>query len=74
MLDQVLVVIGVGGIGTAIARRSGTGRRLLLADRDSGALDALSAELTAEGYGVQIQTVDITDGASVYAPLKLPPP
>jgi hypothetical protein len=34
MTSRVLVVIGVGGMGQAIARRQGPGKTVLLADFD----------------------------------------
>ena len=34
MNAQIVVVIGAGGIGQAIGRRQGTGRTVLLADRN----------------------------------------
>ncbi|MBQ7456454.1 MAG: hypothetical protein IJS54_02430 [Desulfovibrio sp.] len=33
-MQDVIVLIGVGSIGQAIARRVGAGRKLVLADRD----------------------------------------
>jgi NAD(P)-dependent dehydrogenase (short-subunit alcohol dehydrogenase family) len=62
---SVLVVIGTGGMGVAIARRCGSGRRVLLADVDANALDATATALTAEGHDVTVQRVDVTDRASV---------
>ena len=32
MADQIVVVVGVGGMGETIARRQGPGKKLLLAD------------------------------------------
>jgi len=63
--DQVLAVIGVGGMGRSIARRLGTGKTLLLADFDDATLAAAAAELRGDGFTVQTQTVDVADAASV---------
>jgi saccharopine dehydrogenase-like NADP-dependent oxidoreductase len=41
MSREVLVVIGAGGIGRAIARRSGSGREVVLADFNEPALAAV---------------------------------
>lgn len=63
----VTVVIGVGGMGLAIARRLGAGTTLVLGDRDQGTLDRAAAELRAEGHQVVTQAVDVADRASVAA-------
>lgn len=62
---EVVVVVGVGGMGAAIARRQGSGRRLLIADVAAMQLDPLADSLADEGYDVTTQLVDVTDGASI---------
>jgi NAD(P)-dependent dehydrogenase (short-subunit alcohol dehydrogenase family) len=66
-MREVTVVIGVGGIGIACARRLGAGQRLVLADFNAAGLEANAAELRASGYDVITQQVDIADAASVAA-------
>src|SRR5438128_2292399 len=66
MMD-VIVVIGSGGIGLAIARRQGPGNKVLLADVSQKALDAAAESLSAGGYDVVTQQVDVSDEASVHA-------
>lgn len=61
----VLVVIGAGGMGVAIARRLGVGRRVVLGDVDAAHLAFLDKELSAEGYDVSVLPVDVTSAASV---------
>lgn len=65
MTGDVLVVIGTGGMGVAIARRCGSGRRLLLADVGGETLDLAASALEAEGHDITAQRVDVTDRASV---------
>lgn len=65
MVREVLVVIGAGGMGSAIARRLGPGRHLLLADRDAATLHALADPLRDEGYVVATRELDVTARASV---------
>jgi NAD(P)-dependent dehydrogenase (short-subunit alcohol dehydrogenase family) len=65
---NVLVVIGTGGMGLAIARRLGGGRRVLLADCSYAAREAAMTELRAEGHAVQGHTVDVSDRGSVEKP------
>jgi len=45
--DDVLVVIGVGGMGHAIARRGGPGKTVLLADANESTLHAAAETMTA---------------------------
>lgn len=63
----VTVVVGVGGMGRAIARRLGAGTTLVLGDHDEGTLDRAATELRDEGHKVVAQLVDVTDRASVAA-------
>ncbi|NGP53529.1 SDR family oxidoreductase [Thioalkalivibrio sp. XN8] len=66
-MKSVLVVIGPGSIGAAIARRLGAGKHLLVADlREENARAAEQALLDA-GFQVSAATVDITDPPSVRA-------
>ncbi len=65
MIPDVLVVIGVGGMGAAIARRLGAGRSVVLADRDETTMGQLAASMRAEGYSVASQLVDVSDRSSV---------
>ncbi|WP_105974302.1 SDR family oxidoreductase [Streptomyces geranii] len=58
---EIVVVIGPGSIGLAIARRVGTGRTLLLAAHDEKASQVAAEQLRGEGYKVAVQTTDISD-------------
>jgi NAD(P)-dependent dehydrogenase (short-subunit alcohol dehydrogenase family) len=63
----VVVVIGVGGMGEAIARRQGSGCKILVADFDEKALDSVRLRLKGDGYDVAAQRVDVGDAQSVAA-------
>ena len=65
MNDDVVVVIGTGGIGLAIARRQGAGKTVLLADFNEDTLESAANELTGLGYRVTTQPVDISARESV---------
>lgn len=67
MGSNVLVVIGVGGMGQAIARRQGAGKTVLLADFNEAVLKSVAAQLTGEGHNVVTQQVDVSSGPSVAA-------
>lgn len=60
MTEDVVVVIGAGGIGLAIARRQGAGRAILLADFSQDTLQSAADELTGLGHRVVTQTVDVS--------------
>lgn len=63
----VVVVTGAGGMGTAVARRIGSGRTVILADASPARLDAAVDALTAEGYAARGVVTDVSDRASVRA-------
>ncbi|NBM18527.1 SDR family oxidoreductase [Streptomyces sp. GC420] len=64
---NVVVVIGVGGMGQAIARRQGPGRRVLLADFNEDLLNGTAETLRGEGHDVVTRPVDVSSRASVAA-------
>ena len=68
MQDKVVVVVGAtGGIGSALTRKlAPTGARLVLAARNSSALQDLAAELSVSKPVLTVPT-DITDRAAVNA-------
>ncbi|HEY2503931.1 MAG TPA: NAD(P)-binding domain-containing protein, partial [Mycobacterium sp.] len=53
MAREVLAVIGVGGMGQAIARRLGAGKTVLLADYNEGTLASVAESLAADGHHVE---------------------
>ncbi|MFJ7077572.1 SDR family oxidoreductase [Streptomyces sp. NPDC098781] len=67
MHHGVLVAIGAGGMGQAVARRMGTGRPVLIADEDGECLLAAGTRLERAGYQVSAQKVDVSSPASVTA-------
>ena len=67
MSNDVLVIIGVGGMGVSIARRCGAGRTILLADIDAESLESTAATLIEDGHTVLTQPVDVTSRESVAA-------
>ena len=64
---KVVVVIGAGSIGIAIARRIGAGKRILLADLRQEAAGAAAKLLSDAGFMVSTATVDVSKRASVEA-------
>jgi NAD(P)-dependent dehydrogenase (short-subunit alcohol dehydrogenase family) len=64
-MNPVIVVIGAGSIGQAIARRVGAGKHILLADlRQENALAAAKV-LNDAGFTVSTATVDVSRRTSV---------
>ena len=67
MKQEVVVVIGAGGIGMAIARRQGFGKHILLADFNEKLLESAAKELELASYKVSTLKVDVSSRASVRA-------
>jgi NAD(P)-dependent dehydrogenase (short-subunit alcohol dehydrogenase family) len=66
-MRDVIVVIGPGQIGQAIARRVGVGKHLLLADVRQENADAAAEVLGNAGYEVSVATVDASSREAVHA-------
>jgi NAD(P)-dependent dehydrogenase (short-subunit alcohol dehydrogenase family) len=66
-MTNVLVVIGAGQIGQAIARRVGVGRHVLLADMRLDNANAAVEVLGNAGYEVSAATVDVSSRKAVHA-------
>ena len=63
---NVIVVIGAGSIGQAIARRVSTGKHIVLADLRKENADAAAKVLSDAGFEVSTTTVDVSSRASVH--------
>ena len=66
-MKSVIVVIGAGSIGQAIARRVGAGKHVLLSDLRQDNADAAARTLADAGFDVSTATVDVSSRASVQA-------
>jgi NAD(P)-dependent dehydrogenase (short-subunit alcohol dehydrogenase family) len=66
-MNHVIVVIGAGSIGQAIARRVSAGKRVLLADLRPENAAAAAAVLSDAGYEVSSATIDVSSRQSVHA-------
>ncbi len=66
-MTDVIVVIGAGSIGQAIARRTGAGRHVLLADLKRPNAEAAAAVMGDAGFETSIAVVDVSSRASVHA-------
>jgi NAD(P)-dependent dehydrogenase (short-subunit alcohol dehydrogenase family) len=62
---NVIVIVGSGGMGAAIAHRVGSGRTLVLADLNAQNLDTATRALSEHGHDVHGTTVDVTSSRSV---------
>ncbi|WP_144147543.1 SDR family oxidoreductase [Paraburkholderia sp. BCC1884] len=67
MDKEVIVVIGAGGIGLAIARRQGFGKTVLLADFNENTLTSAAESMRNSAYNVKTHVVDVSSRASVQA-------
>jgi NAD(P)-dependent dehydrogenase (short-subunit alcohol dehydrogenase family) len=66
-ISNVIVVIGPGQIGQAIARRVGVGKHVLLADMRQDNASAAAEILGNAGYEVSVATVDVSSREAVHA-------
>jgi NAD(P)-dependent dehydrogenase (short-subunit alcohol dehydrogenase family) len=66
-MRDVIVVIGPGQIGQAIARRVGIGKHVLLADMRQDNANAAVEILGNAGYEVSVATVDVSSREAVHA-------
>jgi NAD(P)-dependent dehydrogenase (short-subunit alcohol dehydrogenase family) len=62
---DVLAIIGVGGMGVAVARRMGAGRVIVLGDVNTAQVDGVASQLTDDGHRVVTGHVDVTSRDSV---------
>jgi NAD(P)-dependent dehydrogenase (short-subunit alcohol dehydrogenase family) len=66
-MSDVVVVIGPGSIGQAIARRVSAGKHVVLADQRQANADTAAEILRNAGFAVSTATVDISSRESVNA-------
>jgi NAD(P)-dependent dehydrogenase (short-subunit alcohol dehydrogenase family) len=66
-VSDVVVVIGAGQIGQAIARRVSAGKHVLLADVRQDNATAAAEVLSNAGYEVSVATVDVSSRDAVHA-------
>ena len=66
-MTEVIVVIGAGSIGQAIARRVSAGKHVVLADLRAENADAAAEVLLDAGFEVSSATVDVSSRESVHA-------
>jgi len=66
-MTNVVVVIGAGSIGQAIARRVSAGKHVLLADLREANAAAAAKVLSDAGFQVSTATVDVSSRESVHA-------
>jgi NAD(P)-dependent dehydrogenase (short-subunit alcohol dehydrogenase family) len=66
-MSDVIVVIGAGQIGQAIARRISAGKHVLLADLHKNNAEEAAEVLANAGFDVSTTTVDVSSRESVHA-------
>ncbi len=66
-MTDVVVVIGPGQIGQAIARRVGVAKHILLADMRQENANAAAEVMGSAGYDVSVSTVDVSSREAVHA-------
>jgi NAD(P)-dependent dehydrogenase (short-subunit alcohol dehydrogenase family) len=69
-MSNVIVVIGAGAIGLAIARRVGAGKHVLLADVSQENAETAATVLADAGFEVSTAVVDVSSSDSVRSLVK----
>ena len=64
---EVVALLGAGSMGTAIVRRIGAGKKILLGDISEKALERVSEDFSRCGYDVETQVVNALEKGSVEA-------
>lgn len=70
-MKNIIVLIGAGSIGQAIARRVSAGKHVLLADLRQDNLDAAAKVLSDAGFEVSTAIVDVSSRQSVHALVEI---
>ena len=70
-MKKVIVVIGAGSIGQAIARRVSAGKHVLLADLRRENAEAAAKTLSEAGFEVSTAVVDVSSRSSVHAVIEM---
>lgn len=65
-MTSIIVVVGAGSIGQAIARRGSAGKHILLADLRLEVAEAAAKVLSDAGFGVSTAIVDVSSRESVH--------
>ena len=63
---DVVVLIGAGSIGLAIARRVSTGKHVLIADLHKENAEAVAKVMSEAGFEVSVSTVDVSSRTSIH--------
>lgn len=66
-MSDIIVVIGAGSIGQAIARRVSAGKQVVLGDVRQESADAAAEVMRNAGFDVTTATVDVSSRESVHA-------
>src|SRR3954452_22893942 len=66
-MSDVVVVVGAGSIGQAVARRVSAGKKVLLADLRQDNANAAAKTLSDAGFDVSVATADVSARDSVEA-------
>jgi NAD(P)-dependent dehydrogenase (short-subunit alcohol dehydrogenase family) len=66
-MSEVIVVVGAGQIGQAIARRVGAGKHVVLADLREENAEVAAEVLTNAGFDIRTAVVNVSERESVHA-------
>ena len=70
-MSDVVIVVGPGSIGQAIARRISAGKHVVLADLRQANAEAAAEVMRNAGFDVSPTTVDISSRESIHALIEI---
>lgn len=64
-MKKVLILVGAGQIGMAIARRVGFGKKIIIGDKNEDNVKAISKIMKDAGFDVEFFVMDLSDRESI---------
>lgn len=64
-MKEVLILVGAGQIGMAIARRVGFGKKIIIGDKNEDNVKAISKIMKDAGFDVEFFVMDLSDRESI---------
>lgn len=69
-MQEVMLVVGAGQLSMAIARRMGSGKKIVLGDKNPANAQAIAQVMNNAGFDVEAMEMDLSSRASILAMLQ----
>jgi len=67
MKKEVMILVGAGQIGMAIARRMGAGKKILIGDRKLSNAEEIAETMKEAGFDTEAMEMDLSSRESIKA-------